>query len=114
MLVFCMRVLAAQTISPIPGFLHDVGAQIPVPEQFSIEPQLQLGMHGNSGNGNPFAYAHGLQSRLWIHYDAIRNVTLTGAASYISYFTVPGTSYFRHPEWRFTTFGTVKQNLKGG
>ena len=114
LLVFCMRVLGAQTISPIPGFLHDVGAQIPVPEQFSIEPQLQLGMHGNSGNGNPFAYAHGLQSRLWLHYDAIANVTLTGAVSYLSYFTVPGTTYYRHPEWRFTTFGTVKQHLRGG
>jgi hypothetical protein len=114
LLVSCMRILGAQTISPIPGFLHDVGAQIPVPEQFSFEPQVQLGMHGNSGNGNPFAYAHGLQSRLWLHYDAIANVTITSGASYLSYFTVPGTSYYRHPEWRFTTFGTVKQHLKGG
>jgi hypothetical protein len=83
-------------------------------EQLSIEPQLQLGMHGNSDNGNPFAYMHGLQSRLWLHYDAIENVTITGAVSYISYFTVPGTSYYRHPEWRYTIFGTVKQRLKGG
>jgi hypothetical protein len=34
--------------------------------------------------------------------------------SYIYYFTVPGTSYYKHPEWRYTTFGTLKQALKGG
>jgi hypothetical protein len=50
-----MRILDAQIISPTPGFLQDVGGQIPVPEQFSFEPQFQLGMQGNSGNGNPFA-----------------------------------------------------------
>jgi hypothetical protein len=110
----CIRILDAQTISPTPGYLQDVGGQIPLPEQFSLEPQLQLGMHGNSANGNPFAYAHGLQFRPWVHYDAIANVTITGAVSYIYYFTVPGTSYDRHPEWRFTTFGTLKQLLKGG
>jgi hypothetical protein len=110
----CLRIPEAQTISPTPGFLQDVGAQIPVSEQFSFEPQFQLGLQGNSGNGNPFAYAHGLQFRPWIHYDGIANLTITGAMSYIYYFTVPGTSYYRHPQWRFTTFGTLKQRLKGG
>jgi hypothetical protein len=34
--------------------------------------------------------------------------------TYISYFTVPGTRYHRHPEWRFTLMGTLKQPLRGG
>src|SRR5262245_3855334 len=110
----CLLVAHAQTSSPTPGFLQDVGWQIPIPEQFSFEPQFQLGLQGNSGNENPFAYAHALQFRPWIHYDGITNVTVTGAVSYIYYFTVPGTSYYRHPEWRFTTFGTLKQSLNGG
>ena len=83
-------------------------------KHFSIEPQVQFGTQGTSGDGNPYAYAHGLQFRPWIHYDGIRNVTVTGAVSYIYYFTVPGTSYYRHPEWRFTTFGTLTQRLNGG
>ena len=83
-------------------------------EQLSFEPQLQLGLQGTSDNGNPYAYAHGLQFRPWVHYDGIRNVTVTAAVSYICYFTVPGTSYYRHPEWRFSTFGTLKQSLSGG
>jgi hypothetical protein len=113
-MLICLRISEAQTINPTPGFLQDVGGQIPMPEQFSFEPQFQLGLQGNSDNGNPFAYAHALQFRPWIHYDGIANATVTGAASYIYYFTVPGTSYYRHPEWRFTTFGTLKQQLKGG
>lgn len=113
-LLLCARVLLAQTVSPTPGFLQDIGGQVAAPEQFSFEPQVQLGMQGTSGNGNPYAYAHGLQFRPWIHYDGIRNVTITGAVSYIYYFTVPGTSYYRHPQWRFTTFGTWKQSLNGG
>jgi hypothetical protein len=113
-LLFCMRILDAQIISPTPGFLQDVGGQIPVPEQFSFEPQFQLGMQGNSGNGNPFAYTHGLQFRPWIHYDGVPNLTVTGAVSYLYHFTVPGTSFYRHPEWRFTSFGTLKQTLEGG
>jgi hypothetical protein len=80
-LLFCMRILDAQIISPTPGFLQDVGGQIPVPEQFSFEPQFQLGMQGNSGNGNPFAYTHGLQFRPWIHYDGVPNLTVTGAVN---------------------------------
>jgi len=112
--LICIPILSAQTISPTPAFLQDVGGQIPVPQQFSFEPQLQLGRQGNSGNGNPFAYAHGLQFRPWLHYDGIPNTTVTGAMSYIYYFTVPGTSYYRHPEWRFSTFGTLKQHLNGG
>jgi hypothetical protein len=114
MVLISVRILGAQTISPVPGSLYDAGAQIPLSEQFSFEPQFQFGLQGNSGNGNPFAYAHALQFRPWIHYDGIRNATITGAVSYIYYFTVPGTSYYRHPEWRFTTFGTLKQRLQGG
>jgi hypothetical protein len=34
--------------------------------------------------------------------------------SYIYYFTVPATSYYRHPEWRDTLIGTLKQPLHGG
>jgi hypothetical protein len=34
--------------------------------------------------------------------------------SYIYYFTVPGTSYYRHPEWRFTALGNLRQTLSGG
>jgi len=113
-MLICLRIPQAQTITPTPGFLQDLGVQIRVSEQFSFEPQFQLGLQGNSSNGNPFAYAHALQFRPWIHYDGIPNATITGAASYIYYFTVPGTSYYRHPEWRFTTFGTWKQRLKGG
>jgi hypothetical protein len=113
-MLICLRAAHAQTISPTPGFLQDVGGQIRISEQFSFEPQFQLGLQGNSGNGNPFAYAHALQFRPWIHYDGIAKATVTGAVSYIYYFTVPGTSYYRHPEWRFTAFGTLKQRLKGG
>jgi len=97
-MLICLRIPQAQTISPTPGFLQDVGAQIPVSEQFSFEPQFQLGLQGNSSNGNPFAYARALQFRQWIHYDGITNTTITGAVSYIYYFTVPGTSNYRHPE----------------
>jgi hypothetical protein len=27
---------------------------------------------------------------------------------------VPATSYYRHPEWRYTLMGTLKQPLRGG
>jgi len=46
--------------------------------------------------------------RPWIHHDGIGNVTVTGAVTYICYIIVPGTSYYRHPEWRLTTFGALK------
>ncbi len=114
MFLICLRFLPAQSVSPTPGFLQDIGGQIPVTEQLTFEPQFQLGMQGNSGNGNPYAYAHALQFRPWIHYDGLANVTVTGAVSYIYFFTIPGTSYYRHPEWRLTTFGTLKQSLDGG
>jgi hypothetical protein len=71
-------------------------------------------MQGNLTTGNPFAYWHGLQFRQWFHYDGFPYTTLTGGVRYISYFTVPGTSYHRYPEWRFTLMGTVKQPLRGG
>jgi hypothetical protein len=55
-----------------------------------------------------------LQVRPWLHYDGIRNTTLTGSASYINYFNVPGTSNYAHPEWRVTVLGTLKQPLSEG
>ncbi len=113
-LLICTQPLPAQTVSPTPGYIQDASGQIPLREEFSFEPQFQLGLQGNSGNGNPYAYAHALQFRPWIHYDGIANLVITGAVSYIYYFTVPGTSYYRHPEWRYTTFATLKQQLDGG
>jgi hypothetical protein len=83
-------------------------------ETLSFEPQIQNGVQGNSTNGNPFAYEHATQIRPWLHYDGIPDATITSAISYIYYFTVPGTSYTKHPEWRFTTYGTLRQALSGG
>ena len=104
----------AQMLSPIPGYLLDVAGQFPIPDEFSFEQQIQTGTQGNSGNGNPFGYWHGVQIRPWLHYDGLRNTTLTASASYIDYFSVPGTSNYSHPEWRVTTLGTLKQPLSGG
>jgi len=109
-----MPVLCAQTVNPVPGFLQDLSGQFPLPNDLSLEEQIQIGTQGNSTTGNPFAYGHALQFRPWVHYDGIPNTTLTGSVSYIYYFTVPGTSYYRHPEWRDTLIGTVKQPLHGG
>jgi hypothetical protein len=106
--------LCAQTLNPVPGFLQDLSGQFPLPAELSFEPEIQVGTQGNSINGNPFAYGHALQFRPWLHYDGIPNTSLTGSASYISYFTVPGTSYYRHPEWRDTLMATLKQPLPGG
>jgi hypothetical protein len=55
-----------------------------------------------------------MQIRPWVHYDGIPKATITGAASYIYYFTVPETSNYKHPEWRFTVFGTLRQGFSGG
>jgi hypothetical protein len=33
---------------------------------------------------------------------------------YLYYFTVPGTSNYRHPEWRYTALGNLRQTLAGG
>jgi hypothetical protein len=85
-----------------------------VAETFSFEPQIQNGVQGNSNTGNPFAYEHATQIRPWLHYNGIPDATITTAVSYIYYYTVPGTSYTKHPEWRFTTFGTLRQSLSGG
>jgi hypothetical protein len=106
--------LHGQTLEPVPGFLHDLSGQFPLPIDFSLEQQIQIGAQGNSNDGNPFAYGHALQFRPWLHYDGIPNTTFTGSISYIYYFTVPGTSYYRHPEWRDTLMGTLKQPLRGG
>jgi hypothetical protein len=83
-------------------------------ESFSFEQQIQNGTQGNPSNRNPFAYEHGVQIRPWIHYDGIPNTTITSAVSYVYSFTVPGTSDTKHPEWRVTAFGTLKQPLPGG
>ena len=88
-ILICLRAAHSQTISPTPEFLQNVGAQVPVSERLSFEPQFQLGLEGNFGNGNPFAYAHVLHFRPWAHYDGIANLAATGAVSYIYYFTVP-------------------------
>lgn len=107
-------IVQAQSLTPIPGFIQDIAGQFPVPDKFSFEQQIQTGMQGNSVDGNPFAYGHAMQFRPWLHYDGIQNLSLTSSASYIYYFTVPGTSYYRHPEWRVTALGTLKQPLSGG
>ncbi len=106
--------LNGQTVTPVPGFLQDLSGQIPLSDEFSLEPQIQIGSQGNSTDDNPFAYAHALQFRPWFHYDGIPNTTLTASVSYIYNFDVPGTSYYQHPEWRDTLFGTLKQPLRGG
>jgi len=107
-------VAGAQTVSPTPGSIQDLSTGVPLSESFSFEQQIQNGSQGNSTNGNPFAYEHGVQIRPWLHYEGIPRLTLTGSASYIDYFTVPGASNTKHPEWRLTTFGTFKQELAGG
>ena len=114
LLLFALPTLYSQSLNPVPGFLQDVAGQFPLPADFSLEPQIQIGTQGSSTNGNPFAYGHGLQFRPWFHYDGIPNTSLTASVSYISYFTVPGTNHYRHPEWRDTLMGTVKQPLPGG
>jgi hypothetical protein len=112
--VLATSTLHGQTLNPVPGFIQDLSGQFPLPADFSFEQQIQIGMQGNSLDGNPFAYGHALQFRPWLHYDGIPNTTLTGSVGYIYYFTVPGTSYYRHPEWRETLMGTLKQPLHGG
>ena len=114
MLLVCSRLLAAQTVSPTPGSIQDFATQLPLSHQFSFEQQIQSGTQGGSANGNPFAYGHGMQVRPWLHYDGIPNTTITGSMSYIYYFTVPGTSYYRHPEWRVTVLGNLRQTFSGG
>jgi len=103
----------AQTVSPTPGSIQDVSTEIPLPENFILEPQLQNGSQGSSISGNPLAFEHGSQFRPWLHYEAIPRITLTGSLSYIYAFTVPGTSYDKHPEWRVTAFATAKQKYAG-
>jgi hypothetical protein len=112
--VLATAILQGQALNPVPGFIQDLSGQFPLPADFSFEQQIQVGMQGNSLDGNPFAYGHALQFRPWLHYDGIPNTTFTGSVSYIYYFTVPGTSYYRHAEWRDTLMGTLKQPLHGG
>jgi hypothetical protein len=108
-----MADLKGQTLDPVPGFLQDFAGEFPLPAQFTIEQQVQIGTQGNSSVGNPFAYGHGVQFRPWVHYDGIPNVSLTASVGYIVYFNVPATSYYKHSEWRDTVMGTVKQPLRG-
>jgi hypothetical protein len=98
-------------VAPTPGSIQDFATQLPLPYQFSFEPQIQSGTQGGSTNANPFAYGHGMQVRPWVHYDGIPNVTITGSVSYIYSFTVPGTSNYKHPEWRVTVLGNLRQTL---
>ena len=113
MLLICVRLLVAQTVAPTPGSIQDLSGQIALPDHFSFEAQLQQGTQGNSNEGNPFAYVHGVQIRPWVHYDGIPNTTITGSVSYIYAFTVPGTSNYKHPEWRVTALGNLRQSLSG-
>ena len=104
----------AQTLSPTPGSIQDLSTEIPLPEKFILEQQFQNGSQGSSTTGNPFAFEHGSQVRPWLHYEAIPSITITGSLSYIYSYTVPGTSYDKHPEWRATAFATAKQKFAGG
>jgi hypothetical protein len=113
-LLFLVLPMHGQTLDSVPGFIQDFAGQFPLPTDFSLEQQIQIGTQGNSASGNPFAYGHALQFRPWVHYDGIPNTSLTGSVSYISYFTVPGSGYYRHPEWRDTLMATLKQPLPGG
>jgi hypothetical protein len=100
-------------VNPTPASIQDVAGQFPVSEKFNLELQIQTGTQSNSTNSNPFAYWHGVQVRPWFHYDGVPNTTLTGSLSYIDYFNVPGTSNYKHSEWRLTTMGTLKQRFSG-
>jgi hypothetical protein len=119
-LLICLRILGAQTLNPTPGSIQDIAGRFSLPQDFSLELEIQTGTQGNSTNGNPFAtgnpfaYGHAVQIRPWLYYDGLPNITITGSVIYIYYFTVPGTSYYKHPEWRVVIFGTLKQALAGG
>ena len=112
--LICIPLLDAQTVNPTPGSIQDAASQFPLPARFTFEQQIQSGTQGGSAGGNPFAYEHGMQVRPWLHYDGLKNVTITGSVSYIYYFTVPGTSYYKHPEWRITVLGNLRQALSAG
>ena len=113
LLLLIVSVSNAQTLTPTAGFLQDLAGQFPLPADFTIEQQVQIGTQSNPIIANPFAYGHGLQFRPWLHYDGIENTTLTASVSYIYYFTVPDTGYYRHTEWRNTVMATLKQPFPG-
>lgn len=106
-----MPALHAQTLDPLPGSITDISGQITVPGNFLFEQQIQAGTQGVDNNNNPFAFWHAVQIRSWLHYDRIRDTTLTGGLSYIDNFKIPGTSNYEHPEWRVTALGTLKQSF---
>ncbi len=101
-------------MDPVAGFLLDAAGQLRLPSEFSLEQQVQAATQATAGAADPVAYWHGLQIRPWLHYDGIRNVTLTASVSYIHYFSVPRSDNYSHHEWRVTAMGTLKQSLAGG
>ena len=113
LLLFSIHAARGQTVTTVPGFLQDLTGQFPLPDNFMLEQQIQIGTQSNPNIANPFAYGHALQFRPWFHYDGIPNTTLTGSVTYIYYFTVPATNYYRHSEWRDILMATVKQPLPG-
>ncbi len=112
--LFVLPALHAQVVDPIPGSIQDYAGQLRLPAAFTFEQQIQAGTQGNATTSSPFAYWHALQIRPWLHYDGIRNATFTGSVSYIDYFYIPGTSNYKHHEWRITEMGTLKQPLSAG
>ena len=114
LLLLSIAALHGQTLNPVPGFWQDIAGKIPLPANFSIEPQLMITTQGTSTNGNPFAHPRALLFWPWLHFDGIPNLTLTACVNYIYHFAVPTTSAYQHPEWRDTLMGTLKQPMNGG
>lgn len=114
LLLFGVSSPRAQTLNPVPGFLQDVTGQTPLRPRAALNKRSKPVCRETSPPETHSLIGMGLQFRQWFHYDGFPYTTLTGGVTYISYFTVLGTSYHRHPEWRFTLMGTVKQPLRGG
>jgi hypothetical protein len=114
LMLFLVPALHGQVVNPVPGFLLDASGQLTLPNQFLFEQQIQAGIQGNDTSNNPFDYWHAVQIRPWLHYDGIRNLTLTAGLSYIDYFNIPGSDNYAHHEWRVTAMATLNQRLSGG
>lgn len=69
LVLFAIPALHAQVLSPIPGFLQDIAGQFPLPGEFILEQQIQVGTQGNSSNGKPVprSYTTDSPSCSWIH-----------------------------------------------
>jgi hypothetical protein len=109
----CIGVLGAQTVNPTPASIQDLSSAIPVSETFSFEPQIQNGVQAIPPTATlriRTCDADSTLATLRRHPGSDDYL----AVSYIYYFTVPGTSYTKHLEWRFTTFGTLRQSPSGG